>query len=840
MSDPANDLQQLRSLFDATMDQPAAERDRFLADANGSSAVKRQVARLIEMARRGDALLEPDDAARLQRPDGNTLIGQRLGQYRVRRLIGQGGMGAVYEAVRDDDQYQKRVAIKVAERGLDSELTAARFRRERQILASLEHPNIATLLDGGVTDDGRPFLVMEYIDGQPITTWCDSRALPVRERVAIFVQVCGAVQYAHRNLIVHRDLKPGNILVTADGTAKLLDFGIARLLDSGTLDNAAMPATRDTSRTYTPEYASPEQIRGDALTTATDVYSLGGVLYELLVGRRAHTPSSRALAEIERAVLHDPVTAPSTAVSAETAKRRTESSAGRLRKRLHGELDNIVLMAMRREPPRRYVSVKALDDDLRNYLDARPVHAQSDSAPYRLRKFTQRNPVAVALVALVFVAVAGGAIATARQARDTRVQEARAAAVGAFLRQLLRSVQPEVGRRDAQVSDVLDVAAHRVQRDLTTEPAVRAELESVIGESYQGLGRYSDAEAHLKTALDLRSRVDGPASPAAALGWTELGELYTAAGMLDSAETALVQAQKLEQRNVRTPDSLTAAIVSDLGTVDHKRGRPVDAERLHRQALVIQRRVLGDHSDVTALTRNDIAVALGDQGNFAAAEVLTRAALATLQANHPDPNASVADVMDVLASELDFEGKVPAADSVYRATLALRRQVLGAEHPDYVSTLFNYSMFIFDQKRYREAADYSREILALRGKTLPESHPAIAAALQTLGRSLDQLGDPAGGEKALLESLALRRQYVGPESWVAASSEGVLGEHYTRLREYPRAEQTLLHAQTTFIKALGQDNPRTQVNTRRLVALYAAWGRPEQAAKYQATLPATH
>jgi tetratricopeptide (TPR) repeat protein len=243
--------------------------------------------------------------------------------------------------------------------------------------------------------------------------------------------------------------------------------------------------------------------------------------------------------------------------------------------------------------------------------------------------------------------------------------------------------------------------------------------------------------------------------------------------------------------------------------------------------------VLGDRSDVTAQTEISVAVSVGEQGHYAAAESLTRAALATLRANHPDPNAGVADALDVLASELDFEGNVAAADSAYRATLTLRRQLLGAEHPDYVSTLFNYSMFIFDQKRYREAADYSRQILALRGKTLPESHPAIAAALQTLGRSLDQLGDPAGGERALLESLALRRKYVGPESWTAASSEGVLGEHYTFLKQYPRAERTLLNAQATFVKALGEANPRTQVNTRRLVALYQAWGKPALAAEYQ-------
>ena len=361
-------------------------------------------------------------------------------------MIGMGGMGAVYEGVRAD-QYRKRVAIKLVQGGLDSELTLARFRRERQILANLEHPNVATLLDGGVTPDGRPFLVMEYVEGEPITTWCDGRRLSVDARLALFRQVCDAVQYAHKNLVVHGDIKPGNILVTADGTAKLLDFGIAKLVGAGTGDDA-LPLTRGDTRPFTPEYASPEQIRGDPLSTASDVYSLGAVLFELLTGRRPHVVTSRALVDIMRAVLEVPVPRPSSVVTAGAAAQRGERRAGRLRRRLQGELDNIALMALRPEPERRYASAGALSEDVRRELTGLPVEAHGDWAGYRLRKFAGRNRTAVAASILVIVALIGGVIATADQAHRARAAQMRAERVNGFLRTLLSSVRPATGGRD--------------------------------------------------------------------------------------------------------------------------------------------------------------------------------------------------------------------------------------------------------------------------------------------------------------------------------------------------------------------------------------------------------
>jgi eukaryotic-like serine/threonine-protein kinase len=843
VSESAERVQRLRTIFDAVIDLPLDQRsgalDRLTA---GDAALRRDVeAVVLRSERTAPALESPAVAIAGDTVSGaESLVGQRIGPYTVVRLVGMGGMGAVYEATRADDQYRKRVAIKVVQRGIDSALTLARFRRERQILASLEHPNIAALYDGGVMADGRPFLVMEYIDGAPITAWCNARSLPLRQRVALFRQACAAVHHAHKNLVIHRDLKPGNILVADDGTVKLLDFGIAKLLSADDMDGteSSLPLTRGGARAFTPEYASPEQIRGEPLTTASDLYSLGVVLFELLTGRRPHQPKSRALVDIERAVLDTPAPRPSSVITDQVSPSLGGPNPARVRQRLHGELDSIALTALNIDASRRYPSVEAFSDDLHNYLDGLPVRAQPDWIGYRARKFVLRNTVATAASALAVAALLVGVIVAMRGAHHARAEEMRAEQANAFLRRLLASVHPETGRRDVLVSDVLDVAARRIDQEFAAQPDVRAELETVIGESYEGLGRYHEAERQLKASLRLRQQSAGPQSTSAVIGISNLGQLFLGEGALDSAEQLFHQALALQQARGGTPDSLYASLLSNLGSLAHSEGHAADAERFHRQANEIERRIFGPKSDIAAVSLNDVGVAVGDQGRLAEAESLHREALAIVQANNPRPDDRIAGVLSDLAFVLDMEGKAPEADSAYRQALAMRRKVLGLDHPEYALTLFNYSGFVFDQKRYVEAAEIAREILALRGKTLPESHPSVAAALQTLGKSLDKLGDPDGGERALRESLALRQKYLAPDSWLIASAEGTLAEHYAGLKQYSKAEALMLQAQQLYLKSLGETNTRTQVNTRRLVALYTAWGKPAKAAEYAAKLPA--
>ena len=441
--------QRVKEIFLDAVEREPAVRAGFLREAcAGDAGLLAEVQSLLSADEgAGDFIDDPAfasaDAAWPEADSSPAAVGQRVGAYEVVRELGRGGMGAVYLAERADSQFDKQVAIKIVKRGMDTEFVLRRFSRERQVLAGLDHPNIAKLLDGGATEDGLPYFVMEYVEGEPVTDYCDRHRLSVTGRLKLFRDVCSAVQYAHQNLVVHRDLKPSNILVTAEGTPKLLDFGIAKLLNP-TLAAQTIDQTGTWMRLMTPEYASPEQVQGLQITTASDVYSLGVLLYELLTGHRPYRLRSRAPAEVARAVCEDEPERPSTAISRvedapatdgaeapvtrtpETVATTRDTQPERLRRRLSGDLDNIILKAMRKEPPRRYASVEQLSEDIRRHLEGLPVTAQRDTFTYRSSKFIRRHRAGVAAATLVVVTLIVGVVATAWQAHLARVERARA------------------------------------------------------------------------------------------------------------------------------------------------------------------------------------------------------------------------------------------------------------------------------------------------------------------------------------------------------------------------------------------------------------------------------
>jgi serine/threonine protein kinase len=427
------------------------------------------------------------------------MIGRRLGPYQVTELLGMGGMGEVYRAFRADDQYQQQVAIKLVRAGQDSALVLTRFKNERQILASLDHPNIARLLDGGTTQEGVPYLVMELISGQPIDDYCEHHRLDIAQRLGLFMKVCSAVKYAHSRLIVHRDLKPGNILVTDAGDPKLLDFGIAKILDPGTLGEN-IEATMTLLRVLTPGYASPEQVKGETITTASDVYSLGVVLYELLTGHHPYRVPRRTADAISRAVLEFEPEKPSSVVrrsepatatdqeeiTPAVVSARREGTADKLSSRLRGDVDNIVLMALRKEPERRYASVEQLEEDLRRHLENLPVSASKDTIRYRATKFVRRHKAGVVAVALSTLTLLGALGVTLREAHIARLQEARAEdrfndlrhVANSFMFEFHDSIKDLAGATPAKVllirrsQEYLD----RLARDAKDDPALQQEL----------------------------------------------------------------------------------------------------------------------------------------------------------------------------------------------------------------------------------------------------------------------------------------------------------------------------------------------------------------------------
>ena len=425
---------QIETVFEQALDLGIEERSAFLEQAcNGDEELRREVESLLNAHAQAGSFIDDRSQFHHDLDPIEPTSSQSIGHYRIVRELGRGGMGTVYLAERSDE-YEKRVAIKLIKRGMDTDALLHRFRNERQILAGFDHPNIARLFDGGTTEDGLPYFVMEYIEGLPIDEYCNKQALSIPERLKLFREVCGAVSYAHRHLVIHRDLKRSNILVTADGVPKLLDFGIAKILQSG--DGAPTFATMTGLRLMTPEYASPEQVRGQSVTTATDVYSLGVILYELLTGQFPYRFASQTPRDIEHAITTTQPQKPSTAIASDgNSKLEIQNS-----KFLKGDLDNIVLMALRKEPERRYQSVEQVSEDIRRHLEARPIFARKDTTGYRTGKFVRRNKAALAAAALVFLSLLGGIIATTLQAYRTRQQKALAERRFNDVRQLAHSV----------------------------------------------------------------------------------------------------------------------------------------------------------------------------------------------------------------------------------------------------------------------------------------------------------------------------------------------------------------------------------------------------------------
>lgn len=613
----------MEALFEQALALPTNERAAFLAqNCDGETELKKEVESLLDShASAGDFLAGP--GAQLPADVFNEIgraavAGQRIGPYRIVRELGRGGMGSVYLAERADQQYEKQVAIKLIKRGMDTDSVLRHFRNERQILAGFDHPNIARLFDGGTTPEGLPYFVMEYVAGTPIDQYCREHDLPLRERLKLFLEVCGAVTYAHRRTVIHRDLKPSNVLLTSDGIPKLLDFGIAKVLQAGEGEESLMTVAG--ARAMTPEYASPEQVRGDPVTTASDVYSLGVVLYELLTGISPYRITSRAPREVERAVTETEPVRPSAAFDQQ--KESASPARTNNQKLLRGDLDNILLMALRKEPARRYQSVEQFSEDIRRHLEARPVLARKDNLGYRATKFIRRNRVATAAAALVFLSLIAGVIATTWQAHRARVEEARAERRFNDVRRLAHSVLfdyhdaikdlPGATKvREQLVKDALRYL-DSLAGEATGDPALQRELAAaydrvgdVRGAAYgASLGDRTGATESYEKALRIRQALaaatprDITARRELAVSYqkvgTQLSDTAEASRGLDHLEKSLALAAQLVAEQPQDPQlqAELAGIRTQFGLALESRGEIARALHSYRQATPIYEQLL--------------------------------------------------------------------------------------------------------------------------------------------------------------------------------------------------------------------------------------------------------
>lgn len=584
-------------------------------------------------------------------------VGRRFGDYQVIRELGRGGLGAVYLAARADDEYRKEVAIKLIRRGLDTDDILRRFLTERQILAQLDHPNISRLLDGGTTDDGLPYFVMEFVKGEPITAYCDEHGLKLTERLDLFRKVCGAVTFAHQNLVVHRDLKPSNILVTPEGEPKLLDFGIAKLLSA---DDEMLTQTAPGERAMTPEYASPEQVKGERITTASDVYSLGVLLYEILTGHRPYRLETGSADEISRAITEQEPERPSTAIARGDGNSKIEI---RNSKFLKGDLDNIVLMALRKEPERRYSSVDNFSDDIRRHQQRLPVRARPNTFSYRARKFVSRNKTTVVAAVLVLFAIVAGMIATQRQARIANAQRLKAESRFNDVRKLANSnlfeVYPEIenleGSLKAREAILRNALAYL--DSLAKEAAGDSTLQSELATAYEKVG---DVQGALNTS---------------SLGKISAGlESYAKAGKLRAAVLAE------DPGSVEAKESLANNYYVTARTLWNN-SQTTEAEEAFERSLKLRRELVAARPDSVEF-KNRLAVLLIDYGaipifNFqtAKAVVLFDEALAIIgKLRQQDP--ANAEFKKTHARGLRIQSKAKGAAGDYAGGLAALDEAL--------------------------------------------------------------------------------------------------------------------------------------------------------------------
>jgi serine/threonine-protein kinase len=793
--------------------------------------------------------------------NGGRIEGRHLGSYQLIREIGRGGMGAVYLAQRADEQYQKLVAIKVVRRGLDTEDILRRFRNERQILASLEHPNIARLIDGGTTDDGLPYLVMEYVEGTRVTDYCHDHQLPTNERLRIFRTICAAVQHAHQNLVVHRDLKPSNILIMADGTPKLLDFGIAKVLTPDASE-LGLERTGTELRVLTPDYASPEQVRGERLATTSDIYSLGVVLYELLTGQRPYRVTAASPQELARVVCEQAPTRPSEVIA--DVELRDGTSDGqkpviRNPKSLKGDLDNIVLMALRKEPQRRYESAAQFSADIQRHLDGLPVIARKDTFKYRATKFVRRNRVGVAAAAIILLSLLGGIVATVWQARATAQQarvaasqaraaeqeKARAESINAVLEQMLNYSNPVLnssGKNGAEttMTEVLDQAARRLEgEEFKNQPEIKAELERIIGSTYYGQGQYALGREHMQEYIELERRLYGAHDPralAAASMWAALlfgrGEMAEAERLFREVLPAMRTAQ---QENKIKAELLLEALIS-FAYLRRTQGDSHEAETLFREALALGPQVPTEARYSMGVTQSTLASTLADQGRFDEALQTAREAVTETRQRGNTDRPDLGFSLTVLGGFLSDKSDFLQADGVLREAEAIFRQRLKPSHLWLGDNLRNQAISFYRQNRLAEAQDKVTETLKIYRESFGVHYDNYPTALITQGLILNKTGKSKEGETILREAIRLRTESLPKDHFWVAVANDALGECLTTQKRFAEAEPLLVESYSTLNTRLGQQDPRTKEALRRLVELYDLWGKPAQAAQYRILL----
>jgi len=862
-----DDRRTLDLLLEQTLDVPPEERPAFLDRVCAGRPHLR--AQLDELLRLAASEASPPFPAVLSGPlwrelaDELQLAGASpaiAGRWRLLDVIGRGGMGTVYRAARDDGEFDQQAAIKLLPPGLESEDVLRRFARERQILAALDHPGIARLLDGGRTDSGQPYFVMELVDGQPIDRFCDARTFTIRQRLGLMLQVCRAVDHAHRNLVVHLDLKPSNILVTADGRVKLLDFGIAKLL-AGDGDGAADgdPLTRTSARPLTPEYASPEQVLGRPVGVASDVYQLGVLLYRLLTGHPPYRLTGHSGPEIERVVCEvEPGRASAVVRKGEpggeavaVAARRGTTPA-RLARQLRGDLDTIIAKTLRKTPDRRFLSVAELAADLERHLDGRPVGARPDTLTYRAGRFAARHRLAVAATVVILALLAAYAVTVTFQARAlsrerdrARAEAAKAEHVKTLILRLFEGADPrQAAGEELTARELLDRGWAGIEGELADQPEVRVELLATVGDIHRELGLYEQADRLLTRALETARTLVPARGAIVADVLRRTGRLRLETGAYDAAQDLLREALALYRQQTHDVRGDIAATLGHLGWVAYERGDDAGAEALFRESLAIRRERFGDEHRDVAESLAEVGMVIRNRGDYAAAEPLLRQALDLRRRLLPESHPALADSLSSLATVQRGLGDLPAAEALYREALDLMVRTRGDSHA-YVATVMNNLAGVLRLRGdLAEAERLFRRALAIRREALGDRHPLVAMNLNDLGHLLYEAGRIDQAESLYNDALSA---YPAKHPWRSATVFN-LGRVHEARGHYRAAERLYREALAEQRLQYGDDHERVAVDLKQLGIVLHRQGRRREAEShlrqaietFRRTLPAGH
>jgi serine/threonine protein kinase/Tfp pilus assembly protein PilF len=789
--------------------------------------------------------------------------GEMIGRYKLLERIGEGGWGVVYRA-EQMEPIHRQVALKVVKLGMDTRQVIARFEAERQALALMDHPNIAKVLDAGATNSGRPYFVMELVDGIKITDFCDKHKLPIRERLDLFMRVCEAIQHAHQKGIIHRDIKPSNILVgSRDGGAvpKVIDFGIAKATQGPLMDRLISTGVRQFIGT--PAYTSPEQAKvgGSDVDTRSDIYSLGVLLYELLTGHAPFDLDDLRSAPVDGLFLTIRETDPPRPSARLTALTQQDGSAVAERRQtglqnlLHlvrGDLDWIVMKALEKDRTRRYETANDFFSDIRRHLNNEPVVACPPTRLYRFQKLVRRNrPIfasSAAVAGAVFFALAvsiwqiieknkayrravAAEIQQSRLRGEAQTQAARSKQVAQFLWDMLKGVGPSVakGRDNKMLTEILDQTAERIGRELKGQPVVEAELRATIGDVYLELGEYGKAEAMHREALKLAGEAYGQEHLEVATALENVAASLYYQGKPAEAEALERKVLGMRTRLLGKDDKEVAKSLISLAAFLQAEGKLAEAETVSRQALAANRKLYGSEHEHVTDALNNLACVLCAEDKLAEAEGIVREVVAAERNLHGYDHPDVATSLNNLAKILADQGKISEAEALYRDVLALRRKLLGNEHPDVAQTLDSLAGTLQDRGSLAEAEAMYREALAMRKKTLGSEHPFVALSLNNLADLLDDEGKVADAEAMQREALAMQRKLLGNEHPDVARSLSNLARLIRSQRKSAEAEPMSREALATRRKFLGNDHPDVADSLAQLAGILRDGGRLDDA-----------